>query len=108
MRPGTTRFAEWGGEFRDGERETETLGLDADADVLEVADDRVDSARITESVLACDRTDAFADAAAVNASVRIYARGDVHTMWDGVELAKKTLADGDAGDRLAALRDFDA
>jgi anthranilate phosphoribosyltransferase len=107
VRPGTTRFAEWDGEFCDDERETATLGLTADGEALEVSDVRTDSARLTESVLAGDREGAFADAVAVNAGVRIYARGDVDSIRDGVELARKTLADGDAAHRLDALRAFD-
>ncbi|WP_440006430.1 anthranilate phosphoribosyltransferase [Halomicrococcus sp. SG-WS-1] len=107
VRPGTTRFADWDGEFRDDEIETATLGLDGDTAALEVTDVRADSARITEAVLSGERDGAFADAVAVNAAFRMYARSDVETLTDGVELARKVLADGDAADRLAALRAFD-
>jgi anthranilate phosphoribosyltransferase len=68
---------------------------------------RSDSADVTEAVLSGERDGAFADAVAVNAAFRLYARSDVETLTDGVERARKALADGDAADRLAALRTFD-
>jgi anthranilate phosphoribosyltransferase len=108
VRPGTTRVAEWRrGELADDEIETAAYGLDAGEDALAVDDVRTSSARITETVLAGERSDAFADAVALNAAVRIYAGGDAADLDGGLAVARDVLADGDAADVLDDLRAFD-
>jgi len=108
VRPGHTTVAEWdGGELQDYEIETADYGMDFDSEDLEVADVAGDSARITEEVLAGERDDQFADAIAINAALRIYARGDVDTLKDGLELARRVIGDRDGAERLADLRTFE-
>jgi len=108
VRPGSTTVAEWdGGEgVTDATIETAEYGLDAGEAALEVEDVVADSAAITESVLAGDRTDGFADAVALNAALRMYAREDVPDIGTGVDRAHEAIRDGSAADRLAALRAF--
>ena len=115
IRPGTTVVAEYdrarageGGDdaFTDYEVETAEYGMGFEREDLAVADVAADSARLTEAVLAGERDDHFADAVALNAAVRIYARGDAETIEDGVALARDAIADGTAQDRLARLRAF--
>ncbi|MFB6068669.1 MAG: anthranilate phosphoribosyltransferase [Halobacterium sp.] len=109
VRPGYTKVAEWteGGEIEDFDVETSELGMDIDREDLAVADLPADSARVTEDVLAGERTDGFADAVALNAALRLYARDDVATVEAGVERARDVLADGSAAAALADLRQFD-
>ncbi len=107
VRPGRTRVAEWdGAEIDDFEIRTAEYGMDLDRDFLAVDDVAEDSAEITEAVLAGDRTDGFADAVAMNASLRIYAGGDVDDLETGLEHARAAIDDGSASDRLDALRSF--
>jgi len=106
IRPGSTVVAEWDGEFEDYEIETGEYGMDFEREDLEVDAVAADSATITEEVLAGDRDDQFADAIALNAAVRIYARDDAETLADGLELARTVLADGSAADKLDALKQF--
>jgi anthranilate phosphoribosyltransferase len=132
VRPGTTRVAEWRASDRDGsdgarndrgpegsgdpgdggglvdyEIETAEYGLNVDDDALAVEDVRAESARITEEVLGSDRFDAFSDAVALNAAVRIYAGGDAADLGAALDVARGVLADGDAAGALDELRAFD-
>ena len=108
IRPGYTKVATWAGkEIEDFEIETAEYGMDIEESDLEVEDVAADSARITEDVLAGERKGQFADAVALNAALRLYAGGDVADLDDGLELARKTLADGDAAEVLADLRAFE-
>ncbi|RXK51971.1 anthranilate phosphoribosyltransferase [Halorientalis pallida] len=108
IRPGSTVVAEWseGEELEDFEIETANYGMDFSGDDLEVEDIAADSATITEEVLAGDRDDQFADAVAVNAALRMYAREDVDSLDDGLEVARETIESGDAADVLEDLRAF--
>ncbi|MFT4881288.1 MAG: anthranilate phosphoribosyltransferase, partial [Salinirussus sp.] len=115
IRPGTTVVAEYdraragdgdNGAFTDYEVETAEYGMDFEREDLAVGDVAADSAAVTESVLAGERDDHFADAVALNAAVRMYARGDVATIEDGVGLARDAVEDGSAQARLARLREF--
>ncbi|MFC6725610.1 anthranilate phosphoribosyltransferase, partial [Halobium palmae] len=75
IRPGYTKVAEWDeGEFTDYEIETPNYGMDFESEDLEVDDVAADSATIAEEVVAGERDDQFADAVALNAAFRIYAR----------------------------------
>ena len=106
IRPGTTVVAEYDGEFRDYEIETAKYGMDFEREDLAVENVAVDSAAITEAVLAGEREDHFADAIALNAALRIYARDDVEALSDGLATARDVLASGEAADRLEQLRAF--
>ncbi|WP_280586084.1 anthranilate phosphoribosyltransferase [Halorubrum sp. Boch-26] len=128
VRPGYTKVAEWGaadgsdadgGEttdsdgagsdgasFDDFEIETAEYGMDLEEDDLAVDDVAADSARITEEVLAGERDDAFADAVAVNAALRIYAREDADSIEAGLETAREAIDDGSALGVLEDLRAF--
>lgn len=107
IRPGSTKVAvSTDGDLDDFEIETAEYGMDFTSDDLAVSDVPADSARITEEVLTGDREDGFADAIALNAALRIYAREDRATIEDGLELARDTIADGSAADTLEALRAF--
>jgi anthranilate phosphoribosyltransferase len=106
IRPGSTVVAEYDGEFDDFEIETAAYGMDFEREQLEVEDVAADSATITREVLDGDREDAFADAIALNAAVRIYAGGDADGLDAGLGLAREAIADGTAADRLDALQAF--
>jgi len=109
IRPGSTIVAEWNAgddELDDFEIETANYGMDFESEDLEVDDVAVDSAAITEAVLAGERDDQFADAVALNAALRMYAREDVGTLDEGLELARETVASGDAAAVLDDLRSF--
>ena len=121
VRPGYTKVAEWdaaGGEgdadeagsggasFDDFEIETAEYGMDLEEADLAVDDVAAESAAITEDVLAGDRDDAFADAVAVNAALRIYAREDADSIEEGLEAAREAIDDGSALAVLEELRAF--
>ncbi|SDF02290.1 anthranilate phosphoribosyltransferase [Halorientalis regularis] len=125
IRPGSTVVAEWGSvrstdesasgegsdprageDLADFEIETANYGMDFSGEDLEVEDIAEDSATITEEVLAGDRDDQFADAVAVNAALRMYAREDVDSLEDGLDAARETIESGDAADVLDDLRAF--
>lgn len=109
IRPGYTKVAEWtDGEFTDYEIETPNYGMDFETEDLEVNPDDVagDSAKITREVLAGDREDHFADAVALNAAFRIYAREDVDDLETGLEKAREVIADGSAEAVLEDLQSF--
>ncbi|AFK19965.1 anthranilate phosphoribosyltransferase [Haloferax mediterranei ATCC 33500] len=109
IRPGYTKVAEWtDGEFDDFEIETADYGMDFEYDDLGVDEDDVagDSAEITEAVLSGDREDRFADAVALNAALRIYAREDADSIDEGLEMAREAIDSGAAADVLEDLRAF--
>ncbi|WP_101294353.1 anthranilate phosphoribosyltransferase [Halegenticoccus soli] len=109
IRPGYTKVAEWTeGAFTDYEIETPNYGMDFENEDLEVPRDDVAgaSARITEDVLSGEREDHFADAVALNAAFRIYAREDAEDLEAGLEMARAAVADGSAEATLEALRAF--
>ena len=117
IRPGLTKVAEWtvdgdggmadsDGTFTDFEIRTAEYGMDFDSEALEVDDVAADSARITESVLAGERDDQFADAVALNAALRIYAGGNVDSIEAGLTTARDVLNDGSAAAVLDDLRAF--
>jgi anthranilate phosphoribosyltransferase len=107
IRPGFTKVAEWtDGEFTDYGIETAEYGMDFEGEDLNVDDIAVDSATITEEVLAGDRDDQFTDAIALNAALRIYAREDVDSIETGLETAREVIADGSAEAVLDDLRAF--
>ncbi|GAB6879323.1 anthranilate phosphoribosyltransferase [Halorubrum gandharaense] len=116
VRPGYTKVAEWdasgegagsdGATFDDFEIETADLGMEMESEDLHVDDVAGESARITEEVLAGERDGAFADAIAVNAALRIYARDDADSIEGGLELAREAIDDGSAAAVLDDLRAF--
>jgi anthranilate phosphoribosyltransferase len=110
VRPGYTKVAEWneGSEMSDFEIETAEYGMDIEYEDLEVDPDDVagDSAQITREVLAGDREDRFADAIALNAALRIYAREDVDSIEAGLDAAREAIADGSAEAVLEDLQAF--
>ena len=108
VRPGSTKVAVWeaGGELEDFDIETPSYGMDFESEDLAVEDVAADSAAITEAVLAGDRDDHFADAVAVNAALRIYARGDADDVETGLQQARAALEAGAAAEKLEALRSF--
>ncbi|MFD1647262.1 anthranilate phosphoribosyltransferase [Haloarchaeobius litoreus] len=109
IRPGYTKVAEWRAsedELTDYEIETAEFGMDFEEADLGVDDVAADSAAITEAVLSGVRDDQFADAIALNAAFRMYARDDVDSLDEGLELARETIASGDAAAVLEDLRAF--
>ncbi|KAB1193314.1 anthranilate phosphoribosyltransferase [Haloferax sp. MBLA0076] len=109
IRPGYTKVAEWtNGEFDDFEIETAEYGMDFEYDDLGVDEDDVagDSATITEEVLSGAREDRFADAVALNAALRIYAREDADSIDEGLEMAREAIDSGAAAEVLEDLRAF--
>jgi anthranilate phosphoribosyltransferase len=109
VRPGSTVVAEGdvaGEGVEDYEIRTADYGMDFESDDLAVADVAADSAAVTEAVLAGERDDAFADAVALNAAVRMYAREDVGSIEAGIEAARGVVADGSARAVLADLQSF--
>jgi len=108
VRPGTTVVAEWsaGEEMSDFEIHTAEYGMDFESEDLGVEDVAADSAAITEAALRGERDGDFADAVALNAALRIYAREDCADIESGLEMARDAIADGSAADALDALRAF--
>ena len=114
VRPGETVVAEWpvagddsdDEDIADFEIRTGEYGMDVTSDDLAVEDVAGDSAAITEAVLTGERTDGFADAVALNAALRIYAREDADSIEDGLQQARTAIDDGSAAEALAALRSF--
>ncbi|WP_135821178.1 anthranilate phosphoribosyltransferase [Halostella litorea] len=114
IRPGYTKVAEWNGDdggsdgdgFDDYEIETPEYGMAFEEADLEVDDVAADSAAITEEVVAGERSDGFADAVALNAAFRIYARGDADSLEEGLEQARAAVDDGSAAAVLDDLRNF--
>jgi anthranilate phosphoribosyltransferase len=107
IRPGYTKVAEWAdGDFADYEIETPEYGMDFETEDLGVDDVAADSARITREVLAGERDDQFADAVALNAAFRIYARRDVPDLGAGLDAAREAIDSGDAAAVLEDLRAY--
>jgi anthranilate phosphoribosyltransferase len=109
IRPGYTKVGEWAdGEFTDYEIETPEYGMDFDSEDLEVDPDDVagDSAELTAEIVAGDRTDHFADAVALNAAFRIYARDDADSLDEGLDRARESIDSGAADAVLDDLRAF--
>ena len=107
VRPGETVVAEHdAGGFDDFEIVTADYGLDVEREALAVDDVAADSASITEAVLAGERTDHFRDAVALNAALRIYARGDAQSIRDGLDAATAAIEDGSAHAVLDDLQAF--
>ena len=108
IRPGSTKVAVWneGEDIDDFDIETPNYGMDFGGEDLAVDDVAADSAAITESVLAGERTDEFADAVAVNAALRIYAGGDADDIDAGLDAAREALESGAAAERLSTLQSF--
>jgi len=113
IRPGFTKVAEWDADGDNGEPsfddygiETAEYGMDFEGEDLYVDDIAVDSAAITEQVVAGDRDDQFADAIALNAAVRIYAREDVDSLDEGLAAAREAIDDGSAAAVLEELQAY--
>jgi anthranilate phosphoribosyltransferase len=109
IRPGYTKVAEWtDGDFKDYEIETAAYGMDFETDDLGVDPDDVAgaSADITRGVISGERDDDFADAVALNAAFRIYARDDVDSLEAGLDRARAVLDSGDAVAVLESLQAF--
>ncbi|WP_254279124.1 anthranilate phosphoribosyltransferase [Haloarcula marina] len=113
VRPGETIVAEWpvagdsdDEDIADFEIRTAEYGMDVTSDALQVENVAAESADITEAVLTGDREDGFADAVALNAALRIYAREDADSIDDGLEQAREAIADGSAAAVLDDLRAF--
>ena len=113
IRPGFTKVAEWDADGGDGEPnfddygiETANYGMDFEGEDLNVDDIAADSASITEEVVAGDRDDQFADAIALNAALRIYAREDVDSLDDGLAAAREAINDGSAAAVLEELQAY--
>jgi anthranilate phosphoribosyltransferase len=108
VRPGSTTVAEWdeGSDLEDFTIETPEYGMDFESEDLHVDDVAADSADITLDVLSGERTDQFRDAVLVNAALRMYARGDVTSLEDGIDQAEHVISDGSAEHLLADLCAF--
>jgi len=121
IRPGYTKVAAWnaadgaaeageagseGASFEDFEIETAAYGMDLEEDDLAVDDVAAESAAVTEAVVTGERDGAFADAVALNAALRIYAREDVDSIEAGLTAAREAIESGAAHDVLASLREF--
>jgi anthranilate phosphoribosyltransferase len=109
IRPGYTKVAEWAdGEFKDYEIETAEYGMNFDSDDLGVDPDDVAgaSAAITREVVTGERDGDFADAVALNAAFRIYARDDVDSLETGLDRAREVIDGGDAAAVLEELQAF--
>jgi anthranilate phosphoribosyltransferase len=109
IRPGSTVVAEWtegDDEVSDFEIETPNYGMDFESEDIEVDPVAGESATITEEVLAGERDDQFADAVALNAALRLYAREDADSLDEGLETARDTIESGDAAAVLEDLQAF--
>jgi anthranilate phosphoribosyltransferase len=109
IRPGSTTVAVWNegdDDVDDFTIETPEYGMDFEEEDLAVEDVAVDSAAITEAVLRGDRDDQFADAIALNAAFRIFAREDCETLDEGLELARDAIDSDAAAAKLDDLQAF--
>ncbi len=109
IRPGDTKVAVWNEGDDDVEAfdiRTPEYGMDFASEDLGVEDVAGESAEITEAVLTGERDDDFADAVALNAAFRIYAREDCETLDEGLETARAAIEDGSAAAVLEELRTF--
>jgi anthranilate phosphoribosyltransferase len=80
--------------------------MDFEEEDLAVDDVAADSAAITEAVLTGDRDDQFADAIALNAAFRIFAREDCETLDEGLTMAREAIESGAAAATLEDLQAF--
>ena len=113
VRPGETVVAEWpiaedsdDEDIADFEIRTGDFGMDVTSEDLQVEGVASESAAITEAVLTGQREDGFADAVALNAALRIYAREDADSIDAGLAQAREVIDDGSAAAALDALRAF--
>jgi anthranilate phosphoribosyltransferase len=109
IRPGDTKVAEWNEGDEDVEAfdiRTPEYGMDFESEDLGVEDVAGDSGEITEAVVTRERDDHFADAIALNAAFRIYAREDCADLEEGLETARAAIEDGSAAAVLEELRAF--
>ncbi len=107
IRPGSTTVAvDRGDGVEDFEISTAAYGMDVESEDLQVEDVAAGSAKITEGVLTGEREDGFADAVALNAAVRIYAREDADDLDEGIEMAREAIESGEAEAVLEDLRAF--
>jgi anthranilate phosphoribosyltransferase len=109
IRPGSTKVATWNrgdDAVDDFDIETPEYGMDFESEDLAVEDVAVDSAALTRAVLNGERTDRFADAVAVNAALRIYAREDADDIEAGLAAAREALDSGAAAATLEELQAF--
>jgi len=58
--------------------------------------------------LAGEREDLFADAVALNAALRVYARRDAETLEDALAETREVLRDGKAAEALDSVREVSA
>lgn len=107
IRPGYTKLVEWGGEFEEDEVSVGDYGAEFEREALELDDVAAGSARVTEEVLAGERTegDPFADAVAINAALRVYARNDAETLRDAVNEVREVIRDGKPAEVLEEVRE---
>ncbi len=107
VRPGSTTVAVGAnGELDDFTIETAEYGMAMTEDDLAVDDVAEASAAITEAVLSGERDDAFADAIALNAALRIFARDDAASIDEGLRMAQVAIEDGSASAVLEAAQEF--
>ncbi|WP_435197093.1 anthranilate phosphoribosyltransferase [Natronomonas sp. EA1] len=121
IRPGSTTVAVWNrgadrtdepgrDEAADGVEDftikTSEYGMDFEEADLGVDDVAADSATITEEVLTGERDDQFADAIALNAAFRIFAREDCADLDEGLEMAREAIENGEAAATLESLQAF--
>jgi anthranilate phosphoribosyltransferase len=109
IRPGYTTVGEsTDGSFTDYAIEPDHYGLTFTEDDLRVegADLAAASAGLTEAVLAGEAAAPIRDAALLNAALRIYAREDASSIETGLEMARASLADGEAAAVLEQARAF--
>ena len=99
-------MADWSanGDFDDYGIERAAYGMYFEEEDLQVDDVAEDRARRTREVVAGDRTDHWYDAVALNAAVRIYARGDAGSLDAGLDAAHAAIDDGSAAAVLDDLR----
>ena len=109
IRPGDTKVAEWNhgdDEVEAFDIRTPEYGMDFASEDLGVEDVASESAEVTEAVVTGERDGDFADAVALNAAFRIYAREDCDDLDEGLDIARAAIADGDAAAVLDDLRAF--
>lgn len=107
IRLGSTNVAEWiSGAQDDYTIRPEDFGISFESSDLEVDDVAADSARLTERIIEGKAGGDFAEVVALNAGIRIYARGDADSIEEGAEVARSAMDDGSAMDVLDRLRHF--
>lgn len=94
------------GEYTDVSVDLEELGVAYDGDDLVLDDVPTTSADVTTEIIHGQREDALSNAATLNAAVRIFAAEAASSIAEGVEMARKAIADGEAEDTLDSLKTF--